>query len=398
MIKEETLLKAKILTSGVIFSSEALQYAKKYGAKGQNLVYNAPLCFEKYRPQELLLKNVDGYETVVSCVSPCSKTPVLIDVKEERLVARVDNNEIDNISIEFVKEPNYYTKKILGGHYVKDYVSACGYDELNILPWSGCAISKGCLFCGSNTIADMNLIKGLNAFSISKNNAWEDCKGDYLENLKQAIAIATESECYMEHMHVIIISGDLSDDKLNYQTEIYAEIAHTIKPYIKDKASEGIVAVLMPPEDKKLLHKLYDSGVDKVVFNIEVANELLFNKYCPGKRNIGYKHIINSLYSSVEIFGKGNVWTNFVLGLEPINELLKFNESLSEAGIVSSANVLHIDKGNRLDCTVPTYDAVIEYFYELSQILLRYNQTPFYCSKALRTSLSNEAFEGRIML
>lgn len=55
MIKEETLLKAKILTSGVIFSSEALKYAKKYGAKGQNLVYNAPLCFEKYRPQELLL-------------------------------------------------------------------------------------------------------------------------------------------------------------------------------------------------------------------------------------------------------------------------------------------------------------------------------------------------------
>lgn len=28
MIKEETLLKAKILTSGVIFSSEALKYAK----------------------------------------------------------------------------------------------------------------------------------------------------------------------------------------------------------------------------------------------------------------------------------------------------------------------------------------------------------------------------------
>ena len=39
----ETYLKAKILTSGVVFSKKALEYAEIYNAKKQNLVYNAPI-------------------------------------------------------------------------------------------------------------------------------------------------------------------------------------------------------------------------------------------------------------------------------------------------------------------------------------------------------------------
>ena len=154
----------------------------------------------------------------------------------------------------------------------------------------------------------------------------------------------------------------------------------------------------MPPKNFDLLKKMRQSGIDKVVFNLEVGNELLFNRYCPGKHNIGYHHILNALLESVNIWGAGNVWTNFVLGLEPIDGLLAFNASLAKEGIVSSANVLHLDKGNRLDCGVPSYDTVIKYFYELALILKENNQLPFYCSLALRTSLSNEAYQGRIVL
>jgi len=397
MIMHETYLKAKILTSGVVFSQKAINYARKCNAKGQNLVYNAPACLENYRPQELYLTHADGYETVVSCVSPCSRSPVYIDVEADELVAIVEGERVTNVLVKYVIEPDYYRKKLSNRHFVKDYISACGYDELNILPWMGCAISKGCLFCGSNTVAKMNHGDTLTAYNVSRQNAWEKRKEEYLENLIKAIRIAKESDCYSEHMHLILISGDLCDDRLDYQSEIYSEIAGAIKKDVQE-ATDGIVAVLMPPNNKLLLKKLFDSGITKIVFNLEVGDERLFNKYCPGKANIGYSHIINSLYESVDIFGKGNVWTNFVLGLEPIDNLLRLIESLAQGGIVSSANVLHIDKGNRLDCSVPDYNTVIRYFYELSNIMKNYGQRPFYCSKALRTSLSNEAFEGRIVL
>lgn len=396
MVMNETYLKAKILTTGVVFSEKALEYAKNSNAKGQNLVYNAPSCLESYRPQELHVSHKDGYETVVSCVSPCSNEPVFIDVANNELIAMVDGKVVNDILIKFVIEPSYYKKRISRERLVKEYVSACGYDELNILPWKGCAISKGCLFCGTNTIAKMNSSEILNAFSVSNFNAWETNKQVYIRNLKKAICIAKQEKCYSEHMHVIIISGDLCDEKLDYQSVIYSEIASAIKSDVADKTTEGIVAVLMPPKNSDLLHKLYESGISKVVFNLEVGDEKLFNKYCPGKSNIGYDHIISSLHKSVDIFGRGNVWTNFVLGLEPIDKLLELNASFAKAGIVSSANVLHIDKGNRLDCGVPNYQTVIRYYYELSKILKRNNQKPFYCSKALRTSLSNEAYEGRI--
>lgn len=397
MVMAETYVKAKILTSGVIFSKRAIEHAVKCNVKGQNLVYNAPACLDSYRPQELRLKHYDGYETVVSCVSPCSENPVVIGIENDGLIAVVGGRKVDDILVEFVKEPEYYREKMSNNLRVKDYVSACGFDELNILPWLGCAISKGCLFCGTNTVENMNKSGAMTAFDVSKRGAWEKNKEDYLKNLKEAVFIAKKSQCYNEHMHVIIISGDLCDEKLDEQTKIYAEIARTIKDAVSE-ATEGIVAVMMPPHNFELLEELYGSGVSKVVFNLEVGDEVLFNKYCPGKSNIGYAHIMNSLYRAVEVFGRNNVWTNFVLGLEPTDKLLQMNEELAASGIVSSANVLHIDKGNRLDCTVPDYDTVINYFYKQADILKKYNQVPFYCSKALRTSLSNEAFEGRIAI
>lgn len=190
LIMDETFLKAKILTNGVIFSDEAIKIARNTNAKGQNLVYNAPQNLSGFRPQELLIIHDDGYETVSSCVASCTESPVMIDYIDNRLVAVIDGKCVENITIEFVKEPNYYTKKLSNGSKAKKYVSACGYDELNILPWLGCNISSGCLFCGTNSIAKMNADDILTADSISNHHAWEKNKLEYLKLLNEAIDIA----------------------------------------------------------------------------------------------------------------------------------------------------------------------------------------------------------------
>lgn len=400
IIKRETLLKAEILTRGVEFSKNSLLKAKNDNAKVQNLVYNIPINTNYLRPQELFIEAMDGYITVCSCVSPNKeRQAVKIDTDDlGELVAIIDNEKYEDVKITYVKKPDYYEKKLENGEVVKKYVSACGYDELNILPWKGCAISKGCKFCGVNAVANRNERDLFNAYSISQNpNIWRRNKSDYLSNLKKSIQIALKDECYNEHVHLIIISGNLNEESLDGQADIYSEIAASIKGDIRDKTTEGIIAVITPPKKIEKLKKMKNSGIDIVVFNLEVGNEPWFSKYCPGKSSLGRDFFIEKLIESVSIYGAGNVWTNFVLGLEPVDQLLQICDQLGQKGIVTGANILHLDEGNQLDCSVPSKKDVIYFFYELAKIYRKYNFKPYYCSKALRTSLSNEAFDNRII-
>ena len=399
IIMPETLCKTKILSNGVMFSAEALSFALEQNAKIQNLVYNKPYGVSNSRPQELLIQGPDNYETVVSCVVPRDRTPVLIDYKNGKLFASADGKIMEDIQISFVEEPAYYKKFLQNGECVKNYVSTCGFDELNIFPWKGCAISKGCLFCGVNTVAqkkDDNDV--FTAFKIGKKDVWKNIKQQYLSNLKEAINIAKSDKCFSEHMHVILISGDLPNEELDIQTLIYADISEEIYPVVKDIATEGVVAVIMPPNDLNLIKRLQEAKVEKLVFNLEVGNEPYFSKYCPGKADIGLTHINQALDKAVELYGAGNVWSNFVFGLEPLDKALNICEGLAKRGIVPSANVLHIDSGNRLDCDVPQAKEILEYYYSISEIYKQNGFKPYYCAKALRTSLTNEAFEGRIII
>lgn len=398
-IKEETYLKAMILSRGIIFSESAMKVSYIEHAKGQNQVYNMPLDAPASRPQELIITNkMDQYSVVVSCVAENKAiSPVLLDTEPNgKLIALIDDEKIENIEIHYVKEPEYYSKYLSNGEPVKRYVSACGLDELNIIPWKGCAISKSCRFCGINHFVKKD---ELSAHNISKNpDIWKKVQPLYLNALREAVSIAKESDCYKEHAHVILIAGNLSNGCLDLETEIFAQIVEQIETIVHDISQEGVVVVISPPHEKKLIDILKHSGVGKVVFNLEAILPENFEKYCPGKADIGYDFFLDRLTYAIEIFGKGNVWTNLVLGLENIEDMLLKCEELIHKGIVISANVLHLDKGNTLDCNVPDPLDVLYFFYKLELLNSKEGFRPFYCSKALRTSLSNEAHDGRITL
>lgn len=397
IVEEETYLKVLILSRGIVFSDNALKVAAFEKAKGQNLVYNMPLNASKSRPQELIIKNTtDLYEVVVSCVASNSiSAPILLDVDEKgSLLAVVDGEKLENIEIHFVEEPDYYSRMLSNGDMVKKYVSACGLDELNIIPWKGCAISRSCRFCGINNFV---IPDELSAHKISENkNGWNQVSEAYLNNLEEAIIIAKQSECYKEHAHIILIAGNLNNENLDFEAEVFAQITERIAPIVNDISEEGVVVVITPPNNMEYIDRLKKSGVEKVVFNLEAITESGFEKYCPGKNDLGYQFFVDRLKYAINIFGNGNVWTNLVFGLEKKELVLEKCESLAKEGIVISANVLHLDKGNTLDCNVPMTNDVIDFFYKLEQINAREGFVPFYCAKALRTSLSNEAHDLRI--
>jgi len=57
---------------------------------------------------------------------------------------------------------------------------------------------------------------------------------------------------------------------------------------------------------------LKDAGADEVKYNLECADREIFARVCPG---ISYDEIMDALVEAVEVFGRGRVFTNILVGL-----------------------------------------------------------------------------------
>ncbi len=70
--------------------------------------------------------------------------------------------------------------------------------------------------------------------------------------------------------------------------------------------------------NEKQLARLYEqTGLSSYTSDLEVLDERLFNWICPGKAKwVGYQEWKNRLVRAVDIFGRGNVGTGIVGGVE----------------------------------------------------------------------------------
>jgi hypothetical protein len=423
----ESLSKAHVLTHGVRFTPDALRLAGRVGAKRQNAVYNLPAADPAPpaesrgrgrmpplppadrlgRPQELFLTGKDGYTVCVSAVAPVpGRDPATVDCRGGRLTLATPSMPDAGQGlkrVEFVAQPAYYDRHTAGGRPVRRWVTACGYDELNVWPWHDCAIGRPCTFCGINAVQkeagrDADLIHALDLRrEPDADRLWLSVRDGVMAQITEAVGVVLGDDCYRDEAHLIIISGNLADQQLDAQARIYADIARGVTARHPGRFAEGAVAVTAPPLDLGLLRLMRDGGITVCVFNLEAFTPAAFARHCPGKHRIGRAHYLEALERGVEVFGRGRSWCNFVLGLEPAADLLSGCEGLASRGVTPGANVLHRDHGASAEHQPPDLETVINFYRELAAIYRRYEQRPYYyCQLALRTSLANEAFAGRL--
>lgn len=422
----ESLAKAYILTHGVRFTTNALRVASQVNAKRQNAVYNLPADDTAHldelrgntslpllrpadrldRPQELFLTGEDGYVVCVSAVAAVpGREPATVESCDGRLLlitpSRPDaGRTLDRV--EFVPQPSYYALHTSSGRSVQRWVSACGYNEMNIWPWHDCAISRPCTFCGINVVQkhagrDIDLLHALETRrNPNADQAWSSAREAVIAEITESVDLAIGDDCYRNAIHLIIISGNLADHQLDSQARIYGDIAAAITRRHPGRFAEGAVAVTAPPLDLGLLRVMRDGGIEVGVFNLEAFTPAAFARHCPGKDRIGRNHYLKTLERGVQVFGWGRSWCNFVLGLEPAADLLSGCEELASQGVTPGANVLHRDHGASVMHDPPDLETVINFYRELGAICRRHKQRPYYCQLALRTSLANEAFAGRL--
>jgi hypothetical protein len=261
--------------------------------------------------------------------APLEQNPYIIDWRDSRFVI-TDNGKIIE-RVDFWEKPAYYGKKTSAGTPMESVVFARP-QRLNLTPSSYCAFWKnghGCKYC--------DIVPHLNDEGVTKKKlSPEDAYEAVHEALKQKGRFTT----FCMTMGSDTGGAQPFDNELNY----YIEILKAIGRNFKDRfPCQAITTALT----KDQLGRLYnETGLTSYTADIEVLNEELFNWMCPGKAEwIGYREWKKRLIDAVDIFGRGNVNSGLVGGVETAQpngfriEAEALKSTLAEAETLISAGV-----------------------------------------------------------
>ena len=92
--------------------------------------------------------------------------------------------------------------------------------------------------------------------------------------------------------------------------------------------------------DPSQIDKLHEAGATEIKINVETATEKLFRKFCP---QLDYDNVFDMLAHCVEVFGKGKVSSNIIIGLgETDDDVVSMMEKLCSMGVTPTVRGLRI--------------------------------------------------------
>ena len=375
--KKSAHVKLKLLVNGVkdapeIFKELEGQYEEEHYAYDNG---NWGVDKNRFTPTGLLLPG-----GIVSKLHIRPESPLSLLKEGDKLYVK---NDVDNEILSeflFLKRPKFWDYKTSKGIPTKNLAQIYGLNCLNFNIFSGCQFYNagfGCKFCSvKNTVRKDNPVK------IVKDP----------DELAEVAKIATEND---DFDYMIITGGSHldGDEEFDAYVKILEKIRYNLPWGGKIK---GNVA-FMPPKDLSKLKKLKELEVENPSFNMEVWPKENFQKICPGKdKYVGFDHIVDALLYLREIYGPGKVWSNFVAGIVPLEDMKAGFKVMAEHGIVPGANIYHAEVdsflGNRLGKISEEY--VLELYKYAAKLYHEYGFHPFFDAGVLRNSLANEAYEG----
>ena len=313
------------------------------------------------------------------------------------------NGEVQDIKVALVKNNDILQEKIPDeitskNARIGDYIDIVGVDRVSILFFEGCynwISGKACKFCDlhpkekdENYKPTLNKLKDYN-FDVK--TWWNAYKNEYLRILTYSLKRVIESN-KLDHIHILFMAGNLPTN-----TDIWDIAEESIK-YINNsvnlKKYDNYLNIA-PHDNLERLERIKKLGINQVQYNLEVVNEDNFNETCPGK--MSYKQFLNKLIEAVKIFGKGNVRSNFVLGLDDYNSTLSFAKEIAEKGIVFDYSIFQPKKGTPyFNKKTPNFDKVLKFTDELTKLYIQFKFKPIFCSLSSRSSLVNEIYSENL--
>jgi hypothetical protein len=255
-------------------------------------------------------------------------TPYSLAVEDGRVLLYDEQRRIGEIT--FQKSHPVSEQLLSTGEKVRDIVGVNAQGGVHVAYSNECSLNdlgEDCLYCAFNVRAK---------------------DGTRKVNLKTPRQVAEAYDLARRAgtaNHFRITGGFVPERR---ELEYYIDVADAIKE--KYSSFYG-VAIIGAPADLSVLPKYKEAGFSNISTNIEAWNKNIFAVMCPGKdkRNGGWQHWVDSLEASVDIFGKGNVHSTIVGGLEPKESTLEGIEYLASKGIVCHFTAFRPEKGTALE-------------------------------------------------
>jgi hypothetical protein len=232
-------------------------------------------------------------------------------------------DEIPLCEAELIPDPQWYKELLPDGREFQSILQQHGRDVLAIAI-SDCFYKdegNGCLFCA---------LQG-------------DGRRKSPEDVEYIIRNLREKG--FSYRELNINSGTMN--KKDSGAKIYGDIARIGK-------KEGLsVYVQIPPVGKDAMIFLKESGVDSISINLELYNDELRKKFCPGKSKIKRERYLSALSDAVDVFGPSQVSSWLIIGLEPEEETMKGIDEIINRGAIPYPSIFRPLKGSKLENLSP---------------------------------------------
>ena len=225
--------------------------------------------------------------------------------------------------ISFERKPAYYNKTTSDGKKMSKIVQALSKGRLAVTYSNECSLKdrgKDCLFCNINDTK--------NRFGELEELEWKN---------PQQIA-ETIAEGYKEGYHGFNLTGGFVPERR--EAEYYLDVIEAVIDQVGTTDVHGM-ACLGAPKDLSIIEKYKEAGWQHIATNVEVWDKRMFEVICPGKVDVcgGHDHWVEALKHEVDVFGKGNVRSILVAGLEPKESLMEGVEYLASIGVIAIPSI-----------------------------------------------------------
>ena len=150
------------------------------------------------------------------------------------------------------------------------------------------------------------------------------------------VAEAVEYSVRHAGIRDIQLTGGSEIDSARGEVPLVVEILKAIDRRVNlDNIPGEIYAYTSAPKDPAAVDALFEAGVDRVAYDLNVWDEAIFKEVCPGiARHVGRQQQLRALEYAAHRHGPNKICSAFVIGLEPLESLLAGAEYVAQRGIV----------------------------------------------------------------
>lgn len=174
---------------------------------------------------------------------------------------------------------------------------------------------------------------------------------------------------------------------------ITSELCYFVENIKEHIGKEIPIGISLNSPSKDNLMDLKSCGVSEMRLNIEVASPKMARKIMPQKP---YYNIIRSLENACEVFGKGKVSSNIIIGLgESEEEILKTVDLLAQIGTVATLYPFDPIEGIQTPFKRPNKELLCKLAIEHKKILESYSIDPLNLETMCCACAASHIYPGR---